>query len=249
VGNASSTIVGVQVYRNDVVVVRQGQAPDTQDAQRGDIWQFSRKSRQRLAFIAANTLVRFLTMITLTYPLVFPLDGKRVKANLRKFLTMLVKDWPTLQYLWFLEFQARGAPHVHILVTRPIPRTRKGTQEWRYRIACEWYRIAATGDRKHLLAGTRVERLRKVDGAARYACKYAAKMYQKTVHPDYRNVGRFWGYNRGVKPEEPALVECSEDDIRGVLEGWKYAPGEEREVYRVLYGVAVRFGRPESHTS
>lgn len=236
-------IVGVEVFRNDVVVVREGTAPDTQDVQRGDIWQFSRKSRQRLAFIAANTEVKFLTMITLTYPLVYPSDGLLVKGHLRKFLYELKRDWTVPHYLWFLEFQARGAPHFHILVSHPMPRTRDGKRNLRWHVASSWYRIVASGDGKHLAAGTRVEHIRKVNGAARYAVKYCAKMYQKTVAPEYRNVGRFWGYSHGVMPQPTATLSCTEDDIRGVLEGWRYAPGEDRELYRVLFGVADRFQR------
>jgi len=113
--------------------------------------------------------------------------------------------------------------------------------QFRFRCSASWYRFVGSGDEKHLAAGTRVERLRKQDGARRYAVKYAGKMKQKHVPKDFRNVGRFWGCSRAVVPAPEAEVQCTEDDIRGLLEGWEYAPDEERTLYRVLYNQADRF--------
>ena len=110
-----------------------------------------------------------------------------------------------------------------------------------FRNSCNWYRIVGSGDEKHLQAGCRTERLRKPDGARRYVVKEATKMYQKVVPAEYRNVGRFWGCSRAVMPTAIASVRATEDDVRGVLEGWKYAPSADRSVYRVLYNTASRF--------
>lgn len=104
-----------------------------------------------------------------------------------------------------------------------------------------WYRIVGSGDSRHLAAGTSTERLRSARGGAFYAVKYAMKMKQKAVPRDYRNVGRFWGNSRGVKPEPEKTLQCTEDDIRGVLEGWQYHPPEDRPVYKVLYNTADVF--------
>jgi len=232
---------GVRLYNSDVVVVREGNAPAVRDRVRSEITEFSRKSRMRLAFVASNTDVTFRSMITLTYPREYPTDGASVKKHLHTFLVWLRRDLGALEYLWFLEFQARGAPHVHILINRSVPRSRDAKRSLQFRVSASWYRFVGSGDEKHLRAGTRVERLRQVDGGRRYAIKYAHKMYQKRVPPDYWNVGRFWGCSRGVKPDEPALVECSEDDIRGVLEGWEHAPHSARTLYRVLYNQSDRF--------
>jgi len=234
-------IVGVKVYKNDVVVVREGDAPPTADQIRGEIAEFSRKSRQRLAFIAANTEIRFLTMITLTYPKQYETDGKVVKANLQAFLQQLRREYPSFSYLWFLEFQRRGAPHIHVLLTIAVPRSRSRRKELYWRISAWWYRICATGDEKHLAAGTKVESMRLVDGGARYAVKEACKMRQKIVPPNYRNVGRFYGYSRDVPPPCKREIQLTEDDLRGVLEDWPYAPNDDRMMFKVLYGAASLF--------
>lgn len=240
-GSYLGTVVAVQVYRNDVVVVRNGRGPDVVDAPRGEIAYFSRKSRQRLAFVAANTDVVFKTMITLTYPREYPSDGRSVKRHFNAFLTWLRRECGKPSYLWFLEFQRRGAPHIHLLVDWPLPLRRKPKSQFRFRVSATWYRLVASGDPRHLAAGTRSERIRLPDGAARYAVKYAHKMEQKTVPKGYRNIGRFWGCSRDVRPVLRSQYRCTEDDIRGVLENWPYAPADDRTLYRVLYGVSDRF--------
>lgn len=237
-------IVGVQVYRRDVVIVRRQGKGQPEKPDRGSITEFSKRSRQRLAFVACNTDIVFKTMITLTYPGEYSQDGERVKADLHAFLEWMRRELKaTPGYLWFLEFQARGAPHYHVLIDWAMPRSRVEVKAFRFRLAAAWYRIVGSGDPRHLAAGTRVERVRKPDGAARYAVKYALKMRQKQVPEPYQNVGRFWGCSRDVVPSPVQSHRVTEDDVRGALEGWPYAPGQDRPVYRVLYGVSDRFLR------
>ena len=228
-------VVGVEVYNSDVVVIRKGWATKSVPATRSEVTEFSKASRQRLAFIASNTSVRFTSMLTLTYPREFPSDGKAVKRNLNTFLTYLKRYVSGLDYLWFLEFQKRGAPHIHLLLRGM--RVSRETQAW---VSSTWYHICATGDEKHLRAGTRLERVRKPDGARRYALKYAYKMKQKAVPEGYRNVGRFWGHSRGVKPTLTRVVPCTEDDLVGALQwaGWEWLKCDTIW-YKVLYGASV----------
>lgn len=234
-------VVGVQVYKNDVVVIRKGAPPPQVDVERGDIVEFSRKARQRLAFIAANTQAVFRTFYHLTYPNEYPTDGAKVKRDLQCWLSRHRRQYPKAAYLWFLEFQTRGAPHIHFASGHPWPKDKEARRALRLDTSDAWYRIVGSGDEKHLRAGTRVERVRVKDGAARYAVKEMCKMYQKLVPEGYRNVGRFYGYSRDVPPTPRAELRCTEDDIRGVLEGWAYAPASDRTLYHVLYGVSALF--------
>ena len=231
-------IVGIEIYKNDVVVRRQGLNNKPPEQTRGKVTAFSKASRRRLAFVASNTTIPLRTMITLTYPSDYPSDGKTVKGHLRQFLTWLQKETGGCEYLWFLEFQARGAPHFHILTDWPLPRDRDNKVLWYAKVAQRWYLVVGSNDYKHRQAGTRTETLRSADGGARYAVKYAQKMRQKAVPPDYQDVGRFWGHTRAVKPEPQQAYRCTEDDVRGMLEGWKYEPPPSCPVWRVLYNQA-----------
>lgn len=227
-------VIGVQVFRQDVVVLRQGNPTTGGSPGRSTITTFSRKSRQRLAFVASNTDISFTSMLTLTYPREFPNDGADVKHNLKMFIKELKRKVPQVQILWFLEFQRRGAPHIHLLL-RGV-RVWRETQDWASRT---WYRLCGTGDLRHLRAGTRLERIRKPNGARNYAVKYAHKMKQKSVPVDYRNVGRFWGHTKDVRPVMRYERECTNDDLLGALEstGWGYLHGETIR-YHTLYSAS-----------
>lgn len=228
-------VVGVELYRNDAVVLRgKGWGKGVQHTRR-EITTFSKASRQRLAFVASNTAIDFTAMLTLTYPREYPNDGREVKRNLKAFLVELGRKAQGLEYLWFLEFQKRGAPHIHLLV-RGV-RVHRSMQLW---CSVTWYRICGTGDARHLAAGTRLERIRKKDGARHYAVKYAFKMKQKVVPERYRNVGRFWGHSKSVKPTAKSVHRCTGDDLVGALDavGWRWLKGDTIR-YKVLYGASV----------
>ena len=135
----------------------------------------------------------YTVMATLTYPGEFPGDGRTVKRHLDAFVKRAFRyidadgDW-ALQprsIFWFLEFQQRGAPHFHLFLNFPIPR--QIVAQW-------WFEIVTSGDERHLLAGTRIEALYHGRyGTISYATKYAAKLEQKEVPPNFVNCGRFWG--------------------------------------------------------
>jgi hypothetical protein len=102
--------------------------------------------------------------------------------------------------IWFLEFQKRGAPHMHcFLGSWPSGGVNA--------VAQAWYDVVGSGDEKHLhwhqglLSGRPcLEVMRVPHAASYYACKYAVKADQKYVPEHYCSVGRFWGYWGNLKP-------------------------------------------------
>jgi len=237
-------VIGIKIYRRDVVVVRSGVLHRGNNGiapRRGEITMLSKKSRQRLAFVANNTRVVFKTMVTLTYPGQFSSDGKVVKEHLNKFLLWCRNRFATPSYLWFLEFQRRGAPHIHLLIDTPLSQDKVQRLGAYADVARKWYIVVGSGDVRHLKAGTRVERIRKKDGAARYCLKYAYKMRQKMVPDAYRNVGRFWGCSRDVPPKDVRMWPIDELSVRAVLSDWEYCPSADTLVYQTLYGCADKF--------
>lgn len=192
---------------------------------RGKVTEFSRSSRMRLAFVASNTDVEFNKMITLTYPKVYPRDGKEVKSHLKSFMKRLRRRYGNFSYLWFLEFQMRGAPHFHILV-RLAERVQ---YEW---VEQSWCEVIGT---KNIGAATRTEALRNHD--ARYACKYALKMYQKRVPEDYQDVGRLWGHSKDVKPKDGVEVEMSDEEIIVAAGGERWVRDVVTSGYKITFGV------------
>lgn len=194
---------------------------------RGKIRMQSRKSLLRLMFLMQVTEIKFESMLTLTYPKYFPSDGKIVKADVAALVQKLRRaEW---KYLWFLEFQKRGAPHVHILVdadtVTPRMRVDFGLY-WTARIALsDWFvevcpPAAYDGEViKMMKFNTHHqvwETIRDEDGARNYVAKYASKERQKTVPAKYQDVGRFWGSTRAMRPEG-VTFDVTEDEIEEYL--------------------------------
>jgi hypothetical protein len=160
---------------------------------RGAVTALSRQamSRMKLHFRNAPEAAH-KAILTLTYPSQYTTDGKEVKRHLD-----LMKRWLKRKGVaagsWFLEFQARGAPHFHCYLSGyPVGGVKAVSQAW--------FSIVGSGDEKHLawhqgkLSGRPcLEWFRVPHAASAYATKYATKQEQKDVPTEYQNVGRFWG--------------------------------------------------------
>ncbi len=196
-------------YKTDTVVKFSGYSGSIFDekptGKKSDIFSFTYKSIKNLKLHLRNIPDIFKIMVTLTYPLEFPLDGKKVKEHLHSFLRTLRFKFPDLKYLWVLEFQKRGAPHFHVVFDSPSIMLYKG---WISRL---WYRIVGSRDTKHLRAGTRCELIRK--SVFSYFSDYLKKIDQKTVPTEFNNVGRFWSCSRGILKHESIFIETASEDI------------------------------------
>ena len=229
--------VAATIYRNGVVLWYPAR-PAAGGGVREEVSFFSSRSRRRLAFAVQNCEGSLTHMTTLTYPRHYPPDGRRVKSHLNRILSWMrarhAATCGTLEYVWWLEFQRRGAPHFHILHNYPA---------WtRQELSQRWYDAVGSLDARHLSAGTRMEKLREVDGAARYATKYATKAEQKAVPTGYENVGRFWGMSRNIRPVARASYLLQDgDDALSPFDGWVYRERLDSCAYKMLFGAAATF--------
>lgn len=183
---------------------------------RSGIAEWSRRSRSRffesMTQIDADSWagVGRLAMVTLTLPgdwlTVAPTGGefKRLVRVLRHRWAREVGPW---QAVWKLEFQRRGAPHMHLLMQVPA-RSKSGRpiREW---LSSTWAEIVAHPDpdeyAKHLRAGVNIDYGFKGTDPKRiavYFLKHGAKTtdskeYQHAVPEAWRapgaGPGRFWG--------------------------------------------------------
>jgi hypothetical protein len=147
-------------------------------------------------------------------------DGKTVKQQVRVWKERYRRAWgESVMGAWKLEFQHRGAPHVHIFMVPPHGRARgRGVGAglaFRYWLSVVWADVVSHPDpveyQKHLAAGTGVdyvEALKCTDPKrlAAYFGKHGqwrSKEYQHIVPELWqapgKGPGRFWGY-WGVKP-------------------------------------------------
>jgi hypothetical protein len=205
---------------------------------------FSAKSRSNMVKAMASldwtpvhslgAVGRVPAMVTLTYPAdwqtVAP-AGHVVKRHVWMWLRRYRRAWGDgVVGAWKLEFQARGAPHIHIFMCPPHGRAAgRGPGSglsFRHWLSLTWAGIVDHPDpveyQKHLAAGT------AVDFAEALKCKdpkrlaiyfgkhgmYRDKEYQNTVPALWRepgaSPGRFWGY-WGLRKVAVA-AELSEQD-------------------------------------
>jgi len=170
----------------------------SRDATRGEITEFSVKSRRRLmqtmAKVNKGDMPQF---ITLTYPAEYSENFKDWKDDLRRFNQKMKYRFPRYAAFWKEEFQKRGAPHFHLLAWG-LPRS--GMKDL---IALLWYKTVGSGDEKHLKAGTQISRIKTWRGVMAYAAKYLGKLQGCNTNPP----GRFWGiFNREGIPWSDEVI-------------------------------------------
>jgi len=204
----------------------------------GVITEWSRKSRSAMcrtfAELDYSPLVesgRVPAMVTLTYPgdweVVAP-DGASVKRHMVLWRKRFQREYgEPARYIWKLEFQRRGAPHVHLWMAPPMSPGRSGRTfaQW---LSETWAQIVDHPDAeqkaRHHLAGTAIDvrgGLKACDPKrlAIYFTKHSSpnlhsdKEYQHIV-PDLwrqagRGPGRFWGVY-GLK-KAISVVEIAQD--------------------------------------
>jgi hypothetical protein len=202
------------------------------------ISEWSRKSRSAMcrtfAELDYTPLVesrRAPAMVTLTYPgdweTVAP-DGVSVKRHMALWRKRFQREWgEPARYIWKLEFQRRGAPHVHLWMAPPTGTGRSGRsfREW---LSHTWAEIVNHPDpehkARHRLAGTGIDVLNGLRACdpkrlAIYFTKHSSpnvnggKEYQHIVPEPWRQSGRgpgrFWGVY-GLK-KVIAVVEVTQD--------------------------------------
>lgn len=198
---------------------------------------------------------RLPAMVTLTLPgdwLTVAPTGKAFKAHLRAFRERYRRAWgEDLACVWKLEFQGRGAPHVHFLCTPPHGHDKFLGLPFRAWLSRTWADVVDHPDpderARHEVAGTGVdfaEGLRASDPrrVAAYFLGHntagpGGKEYQHRVPEQWQEPGagpgRFWGY--WVLEPVRATVEVTPDTAVAaarVMRRWSRAQGRVRRVMR-----------------
>jgi len=202
------------------IKVRAPKGEKTRPAKRGKISEFSRSAARRLGW--AYSQGPWQSMITLTYPSPEPVTHEEFTAH-RKAVCRLLKQMG-IKYLWVLEWQRRGVPHLHIWLSQnlsdktcPTKLVRqnlsdkirqteyvrqnlsdKTCQAWK-RVAARW--LDAIGESDNI-AAVKVALHDKtclpweVRVGNNYASKYADKREQKGLPAGIECYGRWWGVSK-----------------------------------------------------
>lgn len=207
-------------------------APLPREWKRGDVQQFSARSRSRMiqsiAQIDARELADRSFFITLTYPRNWRHDAPSWKRDLEVWGKRVTRKYPNAFVYWKLEFQQRGAPHFHLLLFGP----NRLDAYWFHQ---QWYEIIGSTDKYHWRYGTDVKPLLGWKQVSRYCSKYCAKVDENIASG---SPGRFWGVkNRAARPANVVEVAITEDELWKVRRVFKavlhlpkgyHAPGGSR---------------------
>jgi hypothetical protein len=175
-------------------------SPDARSPKRGKVKGFSKKSRRRMMLALAEIRGQGdIQFATLTYPRAFPASWSTYKGHLHALLKRITRLDPGAGYVWKLEFQKRGAPHFHLILFNFMPhKTLKMRRQW---LAWTWYHVVASGDMRHLGAGTQLDPCRNRRHLSSYLTKYVTKDEDQNARSEN---GRVWGRG-GALNVEPYL--------------------------------------------
>ena len=144
------------------------------------------------------------SFLTLTYPASWDPDPREWKRHLDRWLQKLKRRYPEAWAIWALEFQAREAPHFHLIVYWGGSRPKEPWKERQQWISSSWAAIVGHGEPQpaHLGAGTQV---RPLESAAKVR-NYITKRQTKDSVPE--GFGRWWGiHNRKAYKAAAVLVK------------------------------------------
>jgi len=129
-------------------------------------------------------------MLTLTYPKEFPLDGKKVKQDLKELYYYIrgnnnfsAKD-SNIIFFWKMEFQHRGAPHFHILVQTDLDYMDL------VKLCLKKWMSLTHNDQKVCVD---VGKIREDFAAKIYCSVHFSKDSQNTKPDNFERPGRYWG--------------------------------------------------------
>lgn len=197
----------VHQYEVDVKIKRPARTAFVPSGLKNPVFEFSKESHARLLFVCRNSGRHIKSQFCLTYHDAFPLNGKEVKNHLNTFITYIKRQFGNdTHYLWALEFQERGAPHVHFF--SDIEPTREhGTL-----LAHLWVGIIEGGETclkfhdhpNNFFAWD-------MTSGSYLGKQYIAKSVQKSVPENFQNVGRFWGNSRNMIPQYTTIAPDDHD--------------------------------------
>lgn len=195
---AQGRLLKVKCYNGDAEWIPPGK--------RGNVETFSEQSRMRmlrkLARLSPSARDGFrhrCSFLTLTTRGIY--HPRQIKEWMRAFLKRMARKWSSVSAVWRLEYQKRGAPHLHLVIYNVPYIPKDGIQ-------AAWGEIVGE-DRPF----TRIESIRSYKHLMSYVSKYAAKVQEggfntaayQAANPESayadESPGRVWGmFNRKNLP-------------------------------------------------
>jgi len=205
IGDPGDHWISVRRWR-DGISIGAGPVLDHGGDVRGDVTEFSDSSGRRMVQYLREASARYLYMGTLTVGADWDRDPARFRSAVDGWLCWFLRAQRAAaqsgggseldcSIFWFIEFQSRGAPHLHLFYTNYLP-WEPSARKWAE--LCLREGLCGEGEVEYFWrTSTRFETIRSgFGGMLRYARKYAVKVEQKQVPEGVFSggwQGRFWG--------------------------------------------------------
>lgn len=109
-------VVAVRLKKTSVEVIRGG-CEALGGGKKSQMTMVSKKSVRNAVEVLTNSEPELNSMIVCTYPETYPDDGRIVKAHHKALLEAMRRKFGDFSYFTAVEYQSRGAPHLHIAVS------------------------------------------------------------------------------------------------------------------------------------
>ena len=200
-----SHIRKVSVYPDMVTCGLSGGGNQTGGGKRGVVENFSKQSRHRLFCLLHSVEFKKVTFTTLTYPGIFPTNPRVWKKHLKEYKRLFELAYGKIRAIWRLEFQARGAPHWHIMyLDCPFIAIKEWCMVWAKAIKATDPETWKNGVDVKLISKRREKKL-----IVSYVAKYLAKFDGGTQDDPKFRPGRYWGRWNIPKPIPSTFVLTS----------------------------------------
>lgn len=216
----------VRIYEHSVEVERpkpEDWTPPAPPEKRGEVTEFSRKSRRRLIqkmMKVESSRLSDPVFLTLTWHEEWEADHDLVQSQLNAFLQAVRRKWDDYEYIWRLEFQKRGAPHIHMILWRSAgskPLDANDVEEWASEV---WHRITEEPSAHHEEYGADCRQIDSWREASAYVSKYCAKIEDR---PEVEYTGRRWAASQSL-PTDPVSSYVADlpyiHQLRRILRRW-----------------------------
>jgi hypothetical protein len=174
-----------------------------------DIVSFSLNSRRRM--IKLISTIQFFSyyktiFVTLTYHNDFHFDARKTKRDLDNYLKSIKHFLPTIDYIWRLEEQERGAPHFHILFFVREKLSKDDENKLNDFLKEKWIAIKSCKCHYCRNYGVVVEPINSTRKLVSYVAKYSAKVDLKKPKS---LIGRRWGHSQELLQAPTETLQLS----------------------------------------
>ncbi len=193
-------------------------------------------SSARLRFLRKMATVNFFKIkgkvlfLTLTYPKnKWSTNPKVWKRNLQNFRKRLERKYKKVSGFWRLELSGKNGnlnPHFHLLLLGQ-DLSNKALADIRVFVANSWYEACGKLSDDHLLAGSRVERVKSRREDWDHVTKYIGK--KEKLKDEAPETGNVWGtWRTGLLPIELEVVEVRREDSYKIRRWMRRLAGKKR---------------------